>query len=301
MKKKYLLLLLISLVLFELNAQTVPNGGFENWTNNIFYEDPDNWTTLNLLALGGVPETAIKSTDSRTGSYALELKTVSFINGSNQPDTMIGYAFSASIGGGGGFPVYSRPQGLSCYYKYDKVGLSIGYVTVVLSKWNIQTNKSDSVGWGITFIPYDQSSYTQLDIPILYFSSEVPDTAFIWATCGGGDPADPGVPSGAFAPGTSLKLDDFSFYGTTDINENEAKQISVYPNPAQNDLNILNLETTKEAFVRIYNVFGQLQKEVFIEEETNHISISELNKGMYLYQITDIKGRLLNTGKLIKD
>jgi hypothetical protein len=299
--KKIYLLLLISFVSFNSNAQTVVNGGFENWTNNIFYEDPDNWTTLNLLALTGVPETAIKSTDSHSGTYALELKTVAFINGSNQADTMIGYAFSAAIGGGGGFPVNSRPQGLSCYYKYNKVGLSIGYVTVTLSKWNSITNKSDSVGWGVTFIPYDQTSYTQLDVPILYFSSETPDSAFIWATCGGGDPADPGVPSGAFAPGTSLKLDDFSFYGTTDIEENKLANISVYPNPAQNDLNILNLGTTKEAFVRIYNVFGQLQKEIFIEDEKNLVSVSELKKGIYLYQITDIKGRLLNTGKLIKD
>ncbi|MFM7812979.1 MAG: hypothetical protein ACKO66_00520, partial [Flavobacteriales bacterium] len=44
------------------NAQAIPNGGFEAWTNNIVYEDPNEWTTLNFFSAFGLPVTVTSGT-----------------------------------------------------------------------------------------------------------------------------------------------------------------------------------------------------------------------------------------------
>ena len=45
-----------------LSAQTVPNGGFETWTD----AEPDEWTTNNQ----GIDTTISQTEDSYTGTYA---------------------------------------------------------------------------------------------------------------------------------------------------------------------------------------------------------------------------------------
>ena len=73
--KKQVLFIAFAGALSTLNAQSFPNGGFENWTNQGTYEDPQYWTGMNMLTLFGAEETAIKSTQAHSGTYALKLVT----------------------------------------------------------------------------------------------------------------------------------------------------------------------------------------------------------------------------------
>ncbi len=76
----------------------------------------------------------------------------------------------------------------------------------------------------------------------------------------------------------------------------------VYPNPA---LDFVDIDFQIASFVRevkltFYNVLGQEVKDVVLEKDqkTTHISLRELNSGMYIYQLS-IDGRSVATKKLI--
>ena len=74
MKKR--LLLLSACITTAAFAQTVPNGGFENWTPDT-YNDPQYYLTSNaqnILAM--LPANVTRVTDPQQGTYALRMTTV---------------------------------------------------------------------------------------------------------------------------------------------------------------------------------------------------------------------------------
>jgi hypothetical protein len=84
------------------------------------------------------------------------------------------------------------------------------------------------------------------------------------------------------------------------INENNNdKQIVIFPNPATD---VLNIETSlyKNLQLEIYNVVGQLQTETSLQQGLNRIDISKYARGIYFYRIIN-KGHFLESGKFIKE
>ena len=76
----------------------------------------------------------------------------------------------------------------------------------------------------------------------------------------------------------------------------------VYPNPAQDfvDIDFQISSSVREVKLTFYNVLGQEVKDLVLEKDqkTTHISLRELNSGMYMYQLS-IDGRSVATKKLI--
>lgn len=73
--------------------------------------------------------------------------------------------------------------------------------------------------------------------------------------------------------------------GVVSVNSNSALNTNVYPNPANDVLNISsNNEISK---VAIFNMIGQ---ELLNASSSNNINISDLSEGFYLVSITDING-----------
>ncbi len=70
-----------------------------------------------------------------------------------------------------------------------------------------------------------------------------------------------------------------------DVEETAAEQVSVYPNPAKENVLIKGIEATE---VLVYNVLGQLVKTV---RDANEISVAGLAEGVYMVRITDIEGK----------
>jgi hypothetical protein len=76
----------------------------------------------------------------------------------------------------------------------------------------------------------------------------------------------------------------------------------VYPNPAFDfvDIDFQIASSIREVKLTFYNILGQEVKDVVLEKDQKniHISLRELNSGMYMYQL-NIDGRSVATKKLI--
>ena len=143
--KKYVFLFIISIIINNnVYNQYVPNGGFENWTVVDLFDNPDDWHTGNIDALfsgDSIEElTAIKTEDSYSGDYALEL--VSVITNPPDEDTIFGYAICEGQVNGegdsliyvGGFPVSGNPESLCGYFKYSIVDQDTAYILCAFKK-----------------------------------------------------------------------------------------------------------------------------------------------------------------------
>ncbi len=81
--------------------------------------------------------------------------------------------------------------------------------------------------------------------------------------------------------------------------EQKAKEVILYPNPATTELTIQKAVQVGNCNVEFYNMEG---KKVFYKELTSNttkIDISSLQKGSYIYKITDSK-KVIESGKWIK-
>ena len=78
------------------------------------------------------------------------------------------------------------------------------------------------------------------------------------------------------------------------------KGFSIYPNPAQNKLNLLLKEPGGAKTIQIYNSISQVMFETTLKEGHIHkeISVSEYPPGQYIIKIT--QGDSFVTGQFIK-
>ena len=88
--------------------------------------------------------------------------------------------------------------------------------------------------------------------------------------------------------------------GIAQLSDNSAN-FCIYPNPVQDKLNILTQQNNKATLVKVYNSFGEIVKEMLINNDLTTINLSDFSVGLYLYQISDRNGNILNTGKFLKE
>ena len=93
-------------------------------------------------------------------------------------------------------------------------------------------------------------------------------------------------------------LDNVYMYveGTASVSDSELLNVSMYPNPATNFLNIAAKEAIQNA--TIYNVLGKKVMSLNINKSSESIDISNLSTGMYLIKYT--VGNAVGTAKFIK-
>jgi hypothetical protein len=150
----------------------IPNGDFESWKNDT-NEEPVDWYTSNRYYIPNPTLPVSKTTDSYSGSYAIRIENVNYINGLANA-----FAFAGPQGNNGprpGFPVSERKLFLEGYYKYfpkngDEVNLGV-----------IMYYQGNEVGWGFLQSSTPRSSYTYFATPV-YFSYDfigIPDSATI--------------------------------------------------------------------------------------------------------------------------
>ncbi|MEO6303087.1 MAG: T9SS type A sorting domain-containing protein [Bacteroidia bacterium] len=91
---------------------------------------------------------------------------------------------------------------------------------------------------------------------------------------------------------------DYSYYVGLNERGLVTNNISVFPNPATDILNLeSNVELIENSQIKIIDVLGQ---KVFESQYKNKIDISELKKGIYFLQVFD-KEKLILTEKIIKE
>ncbi len=94
-------------------------------------------------------------------------------------------------------------------------------------------------------------------------------------------------------PGSELWLDNISLSSTSDVIELSKNEVTVYPNPANDVLNI-------SANGEVSNVvISTLDGKVLKTSNESSVDVSNLTSGMYIYQVT-VNGKV-STGNFVKN
>ncbi|MCX7955034.1 MAG: T9SS type A sorting domain-containing protein [Bacteroidales bacterium] len=288
--KKFLFftVILIFGVLILVGQPTIPNGGFEQWTDQ---NTPTGWTTSNLN-LGIVTyNTVTRSTDKHGGLYAIELKTLTI----PMLGALPGIATNGTLnlmGGGtitGGTPTGGvKPQNFKGYFKYTSVNNDSMAIVVLFTKWTGTTR--DTVGFGGILVNNSVSSYYGFNEPIEYVSTTTPDTFIvILASSAGYTPQE----------NSTLLVDDLAFQGVL----GETIPLSflfqrIYPNPTNGEFTVI-LGEYKNCAVEVYNLIGEKIYEKKNLEGNTLIDISDKPAGIYFVKIES--GKESKIFKLIKE
>lgn len=81
---------------------------------------------------------------------------------------------------------------------------------------------------------------------------------------------------------------------TIGLEENDALNVELYPNPVNNVLTVKGDNIVK---VAIFNALGQ---EIVIIENRNEIDVTSLNNGLYFVRVTDVNGNI-SVNKIVKE
>jgi hypothetical protein len=301
MKRKLLFTLSICLALFStVNAQqTIPNGGFDTWTNY----NPNSWVTTNVtMSILGNDTSAFKITsgpDHKSGAATMKLTTIKLNNNPfapQLPDT-VGVLFTGVINFvtgtlTTGFGYTGRPSDLSFYYRYVPMPNDTAFATIILQKWNAATSSRDTIATGVWATTVNTPNWTLQSVPLYYnplFINAYPDTAAVLFSS-----------SSYIAPkiGSALFLDDVAFMGWTGVDEmTQPEGVRVFPNPASSEVNFA-VDMEGAATIEIFDVTG---RKVDVARMTGHraiVPVSFYKPGIYHYTVLDETGKALAHGKL---
>ena len=276
---KQTILSLIIVLGISAKGQQIPNGGFENWIQETYGEEPANWGELSLqlynsLFLGVLDSTIVKSSDAYSGAYAMELR--SKIPASTLiSDTIIPVAMlnlknenidSANMN------IDSNLLSLSGYIKQDIVNSSTNSTSISVL---VYAESGDMTGVGAIEFDNNIPNYTLFNIPILYFDSVGGDYLEIYITAGNSD-----FP----VAGNSMKLDGLvlNYDHSTNILEESSLKFKVFPNPASHRLQIESNSIVDEYELRLYNISGALLQTT----QSRTINLENYKTGIYLLKVT---------------
>lgn len=257
------------------NAATVPTTADANVYR--IYNDTNNYTTgLNIAyAFGTSVQVDLDASATVNNALKMNLEADGFGQGEGGPDDVSGfdfvnfnYWFSNSKGTPGFVFILIDNDGAVQEFKYQ-VG-SVG------------TSDSEDIV---------ENTWKQVSIPMSHFTNLGFDSTklFQWKV----DKYNQSGDNGGF-----LYLDNIVLTKNAplSVKNNELLGFSMYPNPANNVLNISAKETIKNA--DIFNVLGKKVMSVNINKANGSIDVSNLSSGIYLikYNVNDKVG----TAKFIK-
>lgn len=212
-----------------LNAQQLPNNGFEDWHPFFDSEAPDYWTGTNMMAAIGAPAGIEPTTDAHSGTYAARFSTIVMdVLGEEVLYPSVLYINSMPESDDEGTPFTGRPDSLVAWVKYLPGGENQFLIRADLLKYNAATQQSDVVGTAGFVGTETGNTYTRIAFPFSYNSSDTPDTLTLT------------IASSVFEPtlaNTVLIVDDLLLVtnSVADAPELAATTVEIAPNPA-NDL-----------------------------------------------------------------
>src|SRR5665213_1962259 len=242
------------------------NGSFENWISSTLYT-PVQWAT--------VADTLYRTTNSYSGTYALELRTT---DGGSPGNSQGSYAtngiFPPHQGPVGGRPFALMNDTLCGYYKYTAMGTDSGGASIQTSALHVPVGG----GW-FTFPP--AVGYTFFSIPIS--SMSMPDTMLIVFSSTTGNITSSNV-------GSVLQLDNLylksSPLGIAPENPwNTFGLVQLYPNPSNGESWLeFTSNNNEDVVMTISDESGRKISEEKISgtgSHRQHIDTSSMDKGVY--------------------
>lgn len=284
---KYSLLFVLLLGVFILTAQTVPNGGFETWTQTGNYAEPTPWNSPNpTTASLSLYTVTRESSVVQSGAYAAKLQTKSFL-GLQIPGLLTLGTFNINLVTmeatiTGGTPFTWRPDSLTGYIQYEPKFSDECFIGVLLLKQN--GSSWDTLGTGSFTTTATLLSWTRFIIPIDYTSTETPTHLNIIILSSDRDNPQ---------PNSTLYIDNLSFiYNPATISEtSESKPHIKFFNDR------LMVESSPflklSGSVRIFTLDGRVYFSDQIPGDAESYvspSLSNLPTGVYLVALTDRNG-----------
>ena len=77
-----------------------------------------------------------------------------------------------------------------------------------------------------------------------------------------------------------------------------SNNVSLFPNPAKNNVTISTLLTNNDN-IKIFDVTGKLIKTERFNSNSITLSVSDLNNGLYFYNINDVNGNVIHSNKFV--
>ena len=186
--------LLVVAFAFNINAQQIPNGGFENWLTKVI-NDPDGFSTSNTM-VSSDEGNVTKVTDAYHGSFAAKLETV--LSGNETVNGMLIIGNLSDQGISGGLPYSGTPDSISGYVKYDVQPGDEAYFIVAFKKdGNLMGQPL------ITTFTGSQADYMRFSMPTYLSELNPPDTLVAVITSSNMDPPQ--------IVGSTLTIDSVSF------------------------------------------------------------------------------------------
>lgn len=314
MKRITCLVCTLAFSIFSLNAQQLPDGGFESWiSKDPGNGNPDFWdlnnnfiTTLNMLysltePLGEAPLTAFREEqDVKSGNYSLKLvSNEMWVSGDKiflpgavgtlsikivPPGVNLEKSFTFS------------PVALKGHLKYVPIGGDSAAIEVRLKDedidlgWGKQIWKDATDGWVAFNIDIDYMYQTPPTFITLVFASSAAynfESFEALKECKG-------------QIGSTLYLDDIEFVYETGIKEmlTPAISMSVYPNPSTENVTI---EIGKETngTILVYDYLSRKVGEYPINGTQTTVNIADYAAGSYLINVVENE-KVITTGRFVK-
>ena len=294
MKKILFAFLLFCISSSITSAQTVPNGGFEDWTANTTgtyaYELPDQWKTTDSASLAltsGLFHSAVKESSlTHGGSYSLKLIGWATIFGNAPGAASNGDIDITTLSIIKGSADTVRHQKLNGFYIFSPVGGDTCHIIATLVKWNNSTNMRDTIATG-AFSTNDATGTTAFSPFSVNFNysnwTDNPDTMVVLILT-----SRLNVPSGN--PGTSLYVDDLSFTGVVGIDEiaSNINSVKLFPSPASSTMTIrVDLKQAQNLQYTIYDIAGKHVFSDVLEPYETRVDVSKFPPGNYSLHLKD--------------
>ncbi len=201
MNKVVFITISLFLVSFVMKSQTISNAGFESWSNQFLYEDPDGYSSSNALSIGALGEpNALKTSDAFSGSFAVNLETIPTAENPVKGAIYIGQVGEEMIWGG--IPFTERADSVTGYVKFDVMPGDTAYVGVLFKKLG------QPLGVCLATFIGTQDEYQYFSQPVQWFIPVVsPDTIAVAILSS--------ALFGEAVVGSKLTIDNVSFVGTT--------------------------------------------------------------------------------------
>lgn len=275
----------------------IPNAGFENWTNTGGYYVPAGWGNLNIVTNPTYNYTCMQGTPGYAGSSYLRLITKTVTGMGVKPGIAVsGIIDTATSLPVSGFPFALRPANLEGAWQYMGFSGDVGYISVLLSKWNAGAGSRDTVAFYSQMLSGMVMSWATFSLPLSYRSTAIPDSALIVLSASGSVPAN----------NSYLYIDTLTFTGNVPNKvstiADEQHEVIVYPNPATNTVNISYYNRSAASVtVSVYDINGRnipAAASPFVAgKNILQLDVSGYAKGVYFVRISD--GTVTEEKKLV--
>lgn len=256
----------------------IPNWDFEYWTGNL----PNDWFfEYSNLPLQDMPDLPFYNNNyGYLSNQSIAISEVVLESGNIR-----GEIYTDK------FAVTTRHKTLEGYLKYQPEHSDTATITVHMYAGN------DVVGTGVfpktRFHTHYDDYWKKFVMLIAYVNDEViPDFAKITISSTTATQKSASV----------LMVDKLSFDGDyLPVEEQQQKhEYSLYPNPCNNEVLLVNHELHTACVWVIYNITGKVVLHGNFDKPVQHISVSQLPKGIYLFAVYTQNSEI-TTFKLIKE